>query len=243
VPVARGRPLLGPSGRARAGAALAGCAIVAGSLGLLFAGQTRPDGFDNAVDSRVAAFFGGHEGLLSWLALPGTLIPAVLITAVISAGCLITGRRNGAVLAMTAVPAAAGLNDGLLKHLVHRTSSGALAFPSGHTASVVAMTATLAVLLFAPPRRASTRVARVLVMAVFCVLAVLVVLAVTALRWHYFTDTIAGAAVGAGTVCALALILDLAWPGKAQLASVRAPVDRAVSMIQARTRASSRQAS
>jgi hypothetical protein len=29
------------------------------------------------------------------------------------------------------------------------------------------------------------------------------------LRWHYFTDTVAGAAVGAGTVCALALLLDL----------------------------------
>jgi len=29
------------------------------------------------------------------------------------------------------------------------------------------------------------------------------------LRWHYFTDTVAGAAVGIGTVCALALLLDL----------------------------------
>jgi hypothetical protein len=29
---------------------------------------------------------------------------------------------------------------------------------------------------------------------------------------RYFTDTVAGAAVGGGTVCALALILDLAWP-------------------------------
>ena len=28
--------------------------------------------------------------------------------------------------------------------------------------------------------------------------------------WHYFTDTVAGAAVGVGTVCALALVIDLA---------------------------------
>jgi hypothetical protein len=29
------------------------------------------------------------------------------------------------------------------------------------------------------------------------------------LRWHYFTDIVAGAAVGIGTVCGLALVLDL----------------------------------
>ena len=32
---------------------------------------------------------------------------------------------------------------------------------------------------------------------------------VIGLRWHYFTDTVAGAAVGIGTVCGLALLLDL----------------------------------
>lgn len=36
-----------------------------------------------------------------------------------------------------------------------------------------------------------------------------VAIAVIALRWHFFTDTIGGAAVGTGTVCALALVLDL----------------------------------
>jgi membrane-associated phospholipid phosphatase len=39
----------------------------------------------------------------------------------------------------------------------------------------------------------------------------IVVVAVIALQWHYFTDIVAGAAVGVGTVCALALILDTAW--------------------------------
>ena len=38
---------------------------------------------------------------------------------------------------------------------------------------------------------------------------VVVAIAVIGLGWHYFTDTVAGAAVGIGTVCALALILDL----------------------------------
>ena len=34
--------------------------------------------------------------------------------------------------------------------------------------------------------------------------------AVIALRWHYFTDTVAGVAAGTGTVLALALLIDLA---------------------------------
>ena len=42
-----------------------------------------------------------------------------------------------------------------------------------------------------------------------CVLGGVVAVGVIGLRWHYFTDTVAGAAVGIGTVCALALVLDL----------------------------------
>jgi len=36
-----------------------------------------------------------------------------------------------------------------------------------------------------------------------------VAVGVIGLRWHYFTDTVAGAAVGIGTVCGFALLLDL----------------------------------
>jgi membrane-associated phospholipid phosphatase len=44
-------------------------------------------------------------------------------------------------------------------------------------------------------------------------LAVIVVaVGVMGLRWHYLTDTVGGAALGTGTACALALILDLSWP-------------------------------
>jgi membrane-associated phospholipid phosphatase len=116
------------------------------------------------------------------------------------------------VLAVTAVPAAAGLDDALLKHLFHRTYLGQLTFPSGHTTSVTALAATLAVLLLVPPQRARTRAARVALVAVAGVITAVVAAAVIGLRWHYFTDTVAGAAVGVGTVCALALLIDLA-PG------------------------------
>lgn len=206
-----GRPLLGDTRRAWAGLALAACVIVTVVLGLLFNGQTGPDGFDNAVDSPVVAFFGGHRTLLSWLAVPGTLVPAIAISAAIAVGCLIARRLNGAVLAVTAVPVAAGLNDGLLKHLFHRTYLGQIAFPSGHTAAVTALTATLAVLLLVPPQQAGTRRFRVALVAMACVITAIVAIGVIGLGWHYFTDTVAGAAVGLGTVCTLALLLDLGW--------------------------------
>lgn len=206
----RARPLLGDTRRTWAGMTLAACAIVVVVLGLLFKGKTGPDGFDNAVDSPVIAFFRPHSGFLPWLALPGTLIPAIAISAAIAAGCLIAKRPNGAMLAVMAVPAAGGLTDGLLKHLFHRTYLGALAFPSGHTTTVTAMTATLALLLLVPPQDARTRAVRAAVVAAACLLTVMVVIGVIGLRWHYFTDTVAGAAVGTGTVLGLALLLDLA---------------------------------
>jgi undecaprenyl-diphosphatase len=187
---------------------LAGCVLLVGALGVAFTGQTRADGFDNAVDSPFITFFAGHKNLLLWLAVPGTLVPAVVVSVVIAVWCVLAGRLGGAILALTAVPVATTLDDGLLKHVFDRTYLGALAFPSGHTTSVVALTTTIAVLLLVPPQQPSTRSARLLALAVCCVAVVVVVVAVMALRWHYFTDTVAGAAVGVGTVCALALILD-----------------------------------
>ncbi len=50
---------------------------------------------------------------------------------------------------------------------------------------------------------------RYLVLAAAFVLAVIVPIGLMGLRWHYFTDTVGGAAVGVGTVIALAFILDL----------------------------------
>ena len=50
---------------------------------------------------------------------------------------------------------------------------------------------------------------RVLILAVAYLTGAAVVVGVIAVRYHYFTDTVAGAAVGIGTVCGLALVLDV----------------------------------
>jgi membrane-associated phospholipid phosphatase len=203
-----GRPLLGDI-RTGAALTLAACVTIVVALGLLFRGQAGPDAFDQAADAGVVTFFAGHHGLLLWLALPGTVLPAIVISAAIAVGCLIARRLNGAVLAVIAVPAAAALDDVLLKHLFHRTYLGYLAFPSGHTTAATALTATLAVLLLVPPQRTETRRPRAALVALACAVTVTVATAVIGLGWHYLTDTVAGAAVGIAAVMALALLLDL----------------------------------
>jgi membrane-associated phospholipid phosphatase len=204
-----GRPLLAASARPWAGGLLACCAILVAVLGVLFAHRDRADWFDHAVDSPIITWFGGHPGLAVRLAAPGSPIPAVALSAAIAVTCLLTGQLNGAVLAALALPAAVGLNEGLLKPLVHRTYLGNVVYPSGHTSAVFALAATVGVLVVISPRPAKKGALSAAIAAAACVLGGVVAIAVIGLRWHYFTDTVAGAAVGVGTVCGLALILDL----------------------------------
>jgi membrane-associated phospholipid phosphatase len=110
---------------------------------------------------------------------------------------------------VAALPAADGLNDGLLKPLVDRTYLGVLTYPSGHTTAVFAMAATITVLLLSPTRKAGAGALRLLVSVAVCAPAAVVATALIGLRFHYFTDTVAGAALGIGTVFGLALVLDL----------------------------------
>jgi membrane-associated phospholipid phosphatase len=205
-----GRPLMAASARPRAGTVLAGCAVLVAVLGVAFAQQSTADRFDRAVDTPVISWFAGQHTLALWLAFPGTTIPAVMLSLAIVISCLLTGRRRGAVLAILAVPVTAGITDWLVKPLVHRTYIGQVVYPSGHTATIVALAATVTVLLLlAPPRPTMPRPLRILILAVAYLACVAVVVGVIAVRFHYFTDTVAGAAVGIGTVCGLALVLDL----------------------------------
>lgn len=204
-----GRPLLAAVIRPWAGAVLVCCAIFVAVLGVLFAHDTRADWLDRAIDNPVITWFGGHPGLAPRFAAPGSQLPAVALTAAVVVACLLTSRFNGALLGAAAVPVAVEVNEHLLKPLVHRTYLGNLSYPSGHTTAMFALAAAVTVLLFLSPRPGKAKGLRVLISAAACVLGIVVAIAVIGLRWHYFTDTLAGAAVGIGTVCGLALILDL----------------------------------
>jgi membrane-associated phospholipid phosphatase len=206
-----GSPLIAPAARRWAFALMACCGILVAVLGVLFAHQARPDSFDRAVDSPIISWFGGHQGLSLWLAGPGSTIPATVLCAALVLGCLLTRRTKGAVLAGLALPLAVGLDDGVLKHLVHRTYLGQLTYPSGHTTAIVTIGASAAVLFLGPQRPARAAALRLAIPAIACLLAVAVAVGVIGLQWHYFTDTVAGAAVSIGTVCGVALGLDLAF--------------------------------
>jgi hypothetical protein len=73
-----------------------------------------------------------------------------------------------------------------------------------------------------PDPAAGGRALRVVIPAAACVPGGVVAIGVIGLRWHYFTDAVAGAAVGIGTVCGLALILDLP-AARRWLAPTRSP--------------------
>ena len=203
------RPLLRDARHTRAWPVLATCVTVIAALGLLLRGQSRPDGFDSVVDTAAVASFSGHQRILPWLALPGSTIPLIAVSAVIAVGCLLAGRRNGFVLAMIAVPVTAFLDDRVVKHLVGRTHLGQLSFPSGHAASAMTLATVLGVLLHDPARRPAARAARTALVIAACAVTALVAVGVVGLRWHYFTDTVGGVALGAATVLALAFAIDL----------------------------------
>ena len=97
----------------------------------------------------------------------------------------------------------------MLKHLVDRTHFGQLSFPSGHTASAMTLATVLGVLLHDPARETATRVARAALVVVACAVTALAAVGVIGLRWHYFTDTVGGVALGTGTVLTLAFLIDL----------------------------------
>jgi membrane-associated phospholipid phosphatase len=205
----RGRPLLRDARRTRAWPVLAGCVIVIATPGLLLREQAQPGGLDSVVDTAIVASFRGRQGVLPWLALPGSTVPLIAVSIAIAIGCLVARRANGVILAVTAVPVTAFLDDTVLKHLVGRTHLGQLSFPSGHTASVMAVATVVGVLLHDPARPNATRVARAAPVAVGCAVTALVAAGVIGLRWHYFTDTVGGVALGTGTVLTLALLIDL----------------------------------
>ena len=204
-----GRSLLAGPARSRAGGLLAGCAVLLVVLGVLFAGQGTADPFDRAVDAPVLSWLTGHPALALWLAYPATLVPAGGVSLIAALACLVRGWLRGAVLALLAVPVASGLNDAVLKPMFHRTYLGVLTYPSGHAAAASALATALTLLLPAGPRLAALRWA---IRAVAWLAVVVVAVGVIGLRWHYFTDTVGGVALGTGTVCGLALVLDLSWP-------------------------------
>lgn len=202
------RPLLAPAIRPTAAVLAAVCAAVTVFLGAQYTHQGRAGWLDRAIDRRVRAGLGWHAGLLNFVTGIGDPVPVTVMTVALVVACLATHRWHGALLVAVAVPLASALTEFLLKPLVDRTMQGALSFPSGHTTGMFALAGVCTVLL-AGPSRPRTRVGwRVLLGLAAYLAATAVAVAMVGLGAHYFTDTVAGAAVGTSVVLLTALILD-----------------------------------
>lgn len=191
---------------------LAGCAVVTAALALAFAHQSRAGRLDEAVDARIRSGLDRFQGPLHLLAWVGGLLPVAVLTAALVLACLAARRWRGAVLAGLAVPAAVALTEYVLKPLVGRTIGGNPCFPSGHATAMFALAATCAVLLAAPASPRLPGPVRVLLLAGAALAAAAVPIAMVALGYHYFTDIVAGTAVGVGVVLLTALLIDRARP-------------------------------
>ncbi len=216
------RPLLPAAIRPVAVALLAVCVAVTALLGARFTHHTRAGWLDTAVDGRVQASLGGHRVILNLLAGLGDPVPLTAMTAALVLACLTMRRWRGAVLVAVAVPGAAALTERLLKPFIGRTLLGDLSYPSGHATGVFAFAAAFAVVLAGPLRPRLPAAVRVLLALTAFLAAGAVAVSLVALRAHYFTDTVGGAAVGTVVVLLTALILDRLGPVDAMAAPIAA---------------------
>jgi undecaprenyl-diphosphatase len=180
------------------------------ALGIRFAGQTRAGSLDSAVDAPARAGLGSHPALLGLLVRLGNTGPVTAAIIVLVLACVAARRWRGSVLAAVAVPGAAALTEFVLKPFIHRTLHGALSFPSGHATSMFALAVVSAVLLAGPPGRRGSAAVRLLLAGGALLTAAAVSAAMVGMGFHYFTDTVGGAALGTATALLAALIIDWA---------------------------------
>ena len=205
------QPLLPGSLRRGAVVTTAVCAAVTALLGVLVYHQNGAGFMDRKIDHLLHRSIGRHPGLLEPLARLGDQLPVTLMAIVLVVGCLLVRRWNGAVLVAVGVSAAEGAVDEGLEQVLGDHDGGGESFPSGHATGIFAIATAFCVLIAAPPRlKLTTRQRRVLTVCAF-LFAASVPVAMVGLNHHYFTDIVAGAAVGIGTVLLTALVLD--WLG------------------------------
>ena len=126
----------------------------------------------------------------------------VLMTVVLALGWAIHRRDlDGALLAVAGPSVAFVLAEFVAKPLIGRQDpAGGWSFPSGTVTAVAASVAVSVLLVY---RWAGLTPALTTALALAAVPIVMCV-AVVELRWHYATDAVAGLALGAAVVCAIA---------------------------------------
>lgn len=196
---------------ARRPAAILGlcCLVLVVGLGALFAHQSRPDALDRVVRAWILGLHIPLTDMSDVSRIGGTTATTVL-TVALAFGCLAARRVSGAMLAVVGVAVASALTEWVVKPVVDRTITihHYVSYPSGHTTGLFALSAVLAVVLLSARPARPRQAARVAAVAGAVVVSAAVGVAMIGLDFHYFTDTVAGAAVGTGVVLGAAFLLD-----------------------------------
>jgi hypothetical protein len=202
-------PLLPVRARRPAAIAAACCAVVVAVLGAFAFRRSQANAVDRPVDLWLRHHLSSHLHVLSDISYLGGGQVVTVLTVVLVVACLAARRVNAAALSLISVIATVGLTEYVLKPLVHETiQHGWLTYPSGHTSSLFTLIAVVGVLMVDPPRWRPRPGLRPLIMLGLILVGCAVAVAMTVLQYHYFTDTIAGAAWGTCVVLTATFLVD-----------------------------------
>ncbi|GHF18509.1 hypothetical protein GCM10017786_60330 [Amycolatopsis deserti] len=166
------------------------------AIGVPFAGDTGASGLDATITAWIDGTFGGQPALLRLFVLPTEPVVLLPLLAIVVLACVLGRRWDGVALAVLGVAVPVVLNTWVLKPLFDRVKTGYLAYPSGHTVSMVA-TLTVLVLLARPGT------AKAVTASVSTVVLVIAGLGLVGLGYHYPTDVAGGACFAVAVVLAL----------------------------------------
>jgi PAP2 superfamily len=185
------------------------CGLITLGLGLRVAGESTPTGVDLEISTGISAVFreegafttepsvvnapSSSNGLLRAFLLPTEPVVLVPVIAGMALWCARARRWDDVLLCTlgTALPVA--LNTWVLKPLFDRSLAGYLAYPSGHTVSLVS-TLTVLVLLARPGRATWTTA------AVSVTLGLAAGIGLVGSGYHYPTDVLGGACFAVAAV-------------------------------------------
>jgi membrane-associated phospholipid phosphatase len=209
APATAAAPLLPARARRPAAITAACCAVVVAVPGAFAFHRSQGNAVDRPVDSWLRHQLAAHLHVLSDISYLGGGQAVTLLTAMLVLGCLAARRVNAAALTLISVLAAVGLTEYVLKPLVHETiQHGWLTYPSGHTTSLFTLIAVVGVLMADPPRWRPRPGLRLLIMLALILAGCAVAVAMIVLQFHYFTDTIAGAAWGTCVALTATFLVD-----------------------------------
>jgi hypothetical protein len=193
-----------------AGAAL-GIVVIASGVALHT--EDHSSAIDKAIHPLLNRTFGQHFHATTSLLHLGSPVVVISVAAIAALVLAATRAPRGAVLVAVAPGITALLAELVLKPLVDRRINGNLTFPSGHSSGWIAVSLATVVALSRHPgwkkleswqkHRSVRWLSRTVVTGAACgALASALALggALAELRYHYFTDTLAGIALGTGVV-------------------------------------------